>query len=150
VHPKEWFFPIGMWQYRLVSCQLFNIEGATCPRTYMIYIYHNGAHFTTKHWWLNRHSVEVMIRVSWVRFSAREFHFLLTQRKKSETGGALYVSKLTTNNSKLACIAIWLWETISILSAVYQKKRKRKNMLAQRGARTHDPEIKSLMLYRLS
>jgi hypothetical protein len=26
----------------------------------------------------------------------------------SVTGGALYVSKLTTNNSKLACIAIWL------------------------------------------
>ena len=25
-----------------------------------------------------------------------------------------------------------------------------KNILAQRGARTHDPEIKSLMLYRLS
>jgi hypothetical protein len=33
---------------------------------------------------------------------------LLTQRKMSVTGGALYVSKLTTNNSKLACIAIWL------------------------------------------
>jgi hypothetical protein len=29
---------IGIWQYRLVSCQLFNIEGATCPRTYMVYI----------------------------------------------------------------------------------------------------------------
>jgi hypothetical protein len=28
--------------------------------------------------------------------------------KMSVTGGALYVSKLTTNNSKLACIAIWL------------------------------------------
>jgi hypothetical protein len=26
----------------------------------------------------------------------------------SVTGGALYVSKLTTNNSKLACIAICL------------------------------------------
>ncbi len=26
----------------------------------------------------------------------------------------------------------------------------RKNICAQRGARTHDPEIKSLMLYRLS
>ena len=26
----------------------------------------------------------------------------------------------------------------------------RKNCIAQRGARTHDPEIKSLMLYRLS
>jgi hypothetical protein len=49
-----------------------------------------------------------MIRVLWVRFSAREFHFLLTQRKMSVTGGALYVSKLTTNDSKLACIAIWL------------------------------------------
>jgi hypothetical protein len=36
----------------------------------------------------------------------------LTQRKMSVTGGALYVSKLTTNNSKLACIAciaIWPW-----------------------------------------
>jgi hypothetical protein len=42
-------FTIGIWQYRLVSCQLFNIEGATCPRTYMVYIYHNGAHFTTEH-----------------------------------------------------------------------------------------------------
>ena len=29
------------------------------------------------------------------------------------------------------------------------KKKKKKN-IAQRGARTHDPEIKSLMLYRLS
>jgi hypothetical protein len=27
----------------------------------------------------------------------------------SLTGGALYVSRLTTNNSKLACIAIWLY-----------------------------------------
>ena len=26
----------------------------------------------------------------------------------------------------------------------------RKRLIAQRGARTHDPEIKSLMLYRLS
>ena len=28
--------------------------------------------------------------------------------------------------------------------------REEKKMVAQRGARTHDPEIKSLMLYRLS
>ena len=27
---------------------------------------------------------------------------------------------------------------------------KHKKLIAQRGARTHDPEIKSLMLYRLS
>ncbi len=27
---------------------------------------------------------------------------------------------------------------------------KQKRVIAQRGARTHDPEIKSLMLYRLS
>ena len=31
-----------------------------------------------------------------------------------------------------------------------KKKRKLNKTLAQRGARTHDPEIKSLMLYRLS
>ena len=31
-----------------------------------------------------------------------------------------------------------------------KKKRKEKEGVAQRGARTHDPEIKSLMLYRLS
>ena len=30
------------------------------------------------------------------------------------------------------------------------KKDDGKNLRAQRGARTHDPEIKSLMLYRLS
>ena len=29
-------------------------------------------------------------------------------------------------------------------------KQKTKKTCAQRGARTHDPEIKSLMLYRLS
>jgi hypothetical protein len=52
-----------------------------------------------------------MIRVSRRGFDSRpgNFHFLLTQRKMSVTGGALYVSKLTTNNSKLACIAIWLY-----------------------------------------
>ena len=31
-----------------------------------------------------------------------------------------------------------------------QKKTNKKICNAQRGARTHDPEIKSLMLYRLS
>ena len=31
-----------------------------------------------------------------------------------------------------------------------ERIRKEKKKLAQRGARTHDPEIKSLMLYRLS
>ena len=31
-----------------------------------------------------------------------------------------------------------------------RKIKKKKNCSAQRGARTHDPEIKSLMLYRLS
>ena len=45
---------------------------------------------------------------------------------------------------------------ILIKKNVLEKKRKReriiekKNLSAQRGARTHDPEIKSLMLYRLS
>ena len=33
---------------------------------------------------------------------------------------------------------------------VREKKREKKIRVAQRGARTHDPEIKSLMLYRLS
>ena len=34
---------------------------------------------------------------------------------------------------------------------VYQTVvKKNENVYAQRGARTHDPEIKSLMLYRLS
>jgi hypothetical protein len=47
------------------------------------YIYHNEVHFTRKHWWRNRHSVELMIRVLWVRISAREFPFFLTQRKMS-------------------------------------------------------------------
>ena len=36
------------------------------------------------------------------------------------------------------------------LLTVREKKRKKKMFVAQRGARTHDPEIKSLMLYRLS
>ena len=31
-----------------------------------------------------------------------------------------------------------------------QQKQQEKVISAQRGARTHDPEIKSLMLYRLS
>ncbi len=31
-----------------------------------------------------------------------------------------------------------------------KKTEKKKELDAQRGARTHDPEIKSLMLYRLS
>ena len=34
-----------------------------------------------------------------------------------------------------------LWETVA---------KKKIKIYAQRGARTHDPEIKSLMLYRLS
>ena len=29
-------------------------------------------------------------------------------------------------------------------------KQQKEKLLAQRGARTHDPEIKSLVLYRLS
>ena len=33
---------------------------------------------------------------------------------------------------------------------VIEKSLKMENIYAQRGARTHDPEIKSLMLYRLS
>ena len=32
----------------------------------------------------------------------------------------------------------------------YKTNGKKKKLVAQRGARTHDPEIKSLMLYRLS
>jgi hypothetical protein len=59
---------IAIWQSRQVSCQLDNIEGATCPRTYRVepklkkkktdqlygppytwYIYHNEVYFTTKH-----------------------------------------------------------------------------------------------------
>ena len=32
----------------------------------------------------------------------------------------------------------------------FQRKAVKNNLVAQRGARTHDPEIKSLMLYRLS
>ena len=40
-------------------------------------------------------------------------------------------------------------EIESIVAAKYRSWLV-KNILAQRGARTHDPEIKSLMLYRLS
>jgi hypothetical protein len=29
---------IAKWQYRQDSCLLANIEGASCPRTYMVYI----------------------------------------------------------------------------------------------------------------
>jgi hypothetical protein len=29
---------IAIWQSRQVSCLLANIEGVTCPRTYMVYI----------------------------------------------------------------------------------------------------------------
>ena len=38
----------------------------------------------------------------------------------------------------------------SWLSCLPLQKGRRKKLYAQRGARTHDPEIKSLMLYRLS
>ena len=34
--------------------------------------------------------------------------------------------------------------------ASFKPNKKEKKTCAQRGARTHDPEIKSLMLYRLS
>jgi hypothetical protein len=34
----ETHFRVAIWQSRQVSCQLDNIEGATCPRTYMVYI----------------------------------------------------------------------------------------------------------------
>jgi hypothetical protein len=40
------------------------------------------------------------------------------------TGGALYVSKLTTNNSKLACIAIWLLALKVILENHLQPLKK--------------------------
>ncbi len=36
------------------------------------------------------------------------------------------------------------------VKAMKMQEKKRKKLVAQRGARTHDPEIKSLMLYRLS
>jgi hypothetical protein len=32
------YIHIAIWQSRQVSCQLDNIEGTTCPRTYMVYI----------------------------------------------------------------------------------------------------------------
>jgi hypothetical protein len=41
----------------------------------------------------------------------------------SVTGGALYVSKLTTNNSKLACIAIWLYSCPTIWVASWNFTR---------------------------
>jgi hypothetical protein len=41
--------------------------------------------------------------------------------------------------------------SLKIVENQEEKNRQdRKNIVAQRGARTHDPEIKSLMLYRLS
>ena len=36
------------------------------------------------------------------------------------------------------------------LSETFSRVNKKKIIIAQRGARIHDPEIKSLMLYRLS
>jgi hypothetical protein len=41
----------------------------------------------------------------------------------SVTGGALYVSKLTTNNSKLACIAIWLYDETFIVKIETEHRR---------------------------
>ena len=41
-------------------------------------------------------------------------------------------------------------DVIKIMKSCRWSKVKTKKMCAQRGARTHDPEIKSLMLYRLS
>ena len=37
-----------------------------------------------------------------------------------------------------------------IVDADLARERKKKKKDAQRGGRTHDPEIKSLVLYRLS
>jgi hypothetical protein len=41
---------IGIWQYRQVSCQLFNIEGATCPRTYLVYTMRPADNATAGRW----------------------------------------------------------------------------------------------------
>jgi hypothetical protein len=51
-----------------------------------------------------------MIRVSWRGFESRlgNFPFFKLKEKCPWTSGALYVSKLTANNNKLAWIAIWL------------------------------------------
>ena len=38
----------------------------------------------------------------------------------------------------------------SIRFPFYGMRKFEKNLVSQRGARTHDPEIKSLMLYQLS
>ena len=45
----------------------------------------------------------------------------------------------------------WLVNSLGVrgMLMLNDERRKRKN-IAQRGARTHDPEIKSLVLYRLS
>ena len=39
---------------------------------------------------------------------------------------------------------------VSHMHDVFEKLLKEAKLNAQRGARTHDPEIKSLVLYRLS
>ena len=39
---------------------------------------------------------------------------------------------------------------VHVKQKLAMKKSKKNILVAQRGARTHDPEIKSLMLYRLS
>ena len=53
-----------------------------------------------------------------------------------------------TGNPKLLGLLLHKW--INILSNCHSTLKRKKNVAAHTGSRTVDPEIKSLMLYRLS
>ena len=63
---------------------------------------------------------------------------LLDRRFNQLSHGALVCSQCTSSHTK------------PILAHVVASHLDTEKCCAQRGARTHDPEIKSLMLYRLS
>ena len=63
---------------------------------------------------------------------------LLDRRFNQLSHGALVCPRYTSSSTK------------PILAHVVASCPEREKCCAQRGARTHDPEIKSLMLYRLS
>ena len=71
-------------------------------------------------------------------------HFLAKKKKKEhcESSQRLLITLVT----KLIMFKIKVKSTCAIVFLEAHIKRED----AQRGARTHDPEIKSLMLYRLS
>jgi hypothetical protein len=58
-----------------------------------------------------------------------------------------WVSVLSEKFTRAHKAGVFIWQALIERNAGLRYSQK---LAAQRGARTHDPEIKSLMLYRLS